>query len=99
MRFLRYELELEGVKENNLTKKDEKELLKYNNSIGEIYGLETVGVYEKSNNLCYVGRIMANTKQECKALLTILISELSKKYKKYNLIKIHKKMIAEGKII
>lgn len=96
MRFLKYELELDGIKEDNLNEQDVKNLLKFNNEIGTTYGLQGVGVYENTNNLCYIGTITKNTKQECKAVLTLLISELKNKYKKYNLIKINKIMIAEG---
>ncbi len=95
--ILDYELELENVKENELPEKD-TEIKEFNNSLSNKYGLHSVYVL-KNDNLYFVGRIKSNTKSENNAKLKLLIAELNLFYKKYNLKKVIKSVIAYGHTI
>ena len=91
--ILEYSLELENVKENELP--EDKEILEFNDSLVEKYGLYSVSVLT-NDNLCFVGRIYSNTKAENNAKLKSLTAELNKFYKKYGLKKVIKSMIVYG---
>lgn len=96
--ILDYQLELENVKENELPEKDTKKLKEFNNSLADKYGLHTINVLE-NDNLYFVGRIKSSTKSENNAKLKLLIAELNEFYKKYNLKKVIKSVIAYGHTI
>ena len=93
--ILDYGLELENVKENELPDKDNEIIIQFNNILSEKYGLFEVDVLE-NDNLYFRGRITSNTKSENNAKLKLLIAELNEFYKKYNLKKVIKSMIAYG---
>ena len=96
--ILDYGLELENVKENELPEKDNEKIIQFNNTLSEKYGLFEVNVLE-NDNLYFRGRIASNTKSENNAKLKLLIAELNEFYKKYNLKKVIKLMIAYGHTI
>ena len=96
--ILDYGLELENVKENELPDKDNEIIIQFNNILSEKYGLFEVDVLE-NDNLYFRGRITSNTKSENNAKLKLLIAELNEFYKKYNLKKVIKSMIAYGHTI
>ena len=96
--ILDYSLELENVKENELPEKDNEKIIQFNNTLSEKYGLFEVDVLE-NDNLYFRGRITSNTKSENNAKLKLLIAELNEFYKKYNLKKVIKSMIAYGHTI
>lgn len=96
--ILDYGLELENVKESELPEKDNEKIIQFNNILSEKYGLFEVNVLE-NDNLYFRGRITSNTKSENNAKLKLLIAELNKFYKKYNLKKAIKSMIAYGHTI
>lgn len=93
--ILDYGLELENVKESELPEKDNEKIIQFNNSLADKYGLHTVNVLE-NDNLYFRGRIISNTKSENNAKLKLLIAELNEFYKKYNLKKVIKKIVAYG---
>lgn len=96
--ILNYCLELENVKENELPEQDTQKIIQFNNSLVDTYGLQVVNVLE-NDNLYFVGKIISDTKSENNAKLKLLIAELNKFYKKYNLKKIIKSMVAYGHTI
>ena len=96
--ILDYCLELENVKENELPEKDNEKIIQFNNTLSEKYGLFEVNVLE-NDNLYFRGRITSNTKSENNAKLKLLITELNEFYRKYNLKKVIKLMIAYGHTI
>lgn len=96
--ILDYGLELENVKENELPDKDNEIIIQFNNILSEKYGLFEVDVLE-NDNLYFRGRITSSTKSENNAKLKLLIAELNEFYKKYNLKKVIKSMIAYGHTI
>ena len=96
--ILDYGLELENVKENELAEKDNGKIIQFNNSLSDKYGLFVVNVLE-NDNLYFRGRIISNTKSENNAKLKLLIAELNEFYKKYNLKKVIKSIIAYGHTI
>lgn len=96
--ILDYGLELENVKENELPEKDNEKIIKFNNSLSDKFGLYEVDVLQ-NDNLYFRGRITSNTKSENNAKLKLLIAELNEFYKKYNLKKIIKLMVAYGHTI
>ena len=96
--ILDYGLELENVKENELPEKDNGKIIQFNNSLSDKYGLFVVNVLE-NDNLYFRGRIISNTKSENNAKLKLLIAELNEFYKKYNLKKVIKSIIAYGHTI
>lgn len=96
--ILDYSLELENVKENELPEKDNEKIIQFNNTLSEKYGLFEVDVLE-NDNLYFRGRITSNTKSENNAKLKLLIAEINEFYKKYNLKKVIKSMIAYGHTI
>lgn len=99
MKILNYELELEDIKESELPESDTEELIDFNKALVEPYGLDDIYVLEKNDNLLYVGKIKALTKRECDAKLTVLISNLKAKYKKYGIKKVSKKLLMYGTTI
>ena len=78
--------------------KDNEKIIQFNNSLSEKYGLFEVNVL-KNDNLYFRGRITSNTKSENNAKLKLLIAELNVFYRKYNLKKVIKSMIAYGHTI
>lgn len=96
--ILDYGLELENVKENELPEKDNKKIIQFNNTLTEKYGLFEVNVLE-NDNLYFRGRIISKTKSENNAKLKLLIAELNEFYKKYNLKKVIKSIMAYGHTI
>ena len=96
--ILDYGLELENIKENELPEKDNEKIIQFNNSLSEKYGLFEVNVL-KNDNLYFRGRITSNTKSENNAKLKLLIAELNVFYRKYNLKKVIKSIIAYGHTI
>lgn len=96
--ILTYCLELENVKERKLPEKDNSKIIQFNNSLVDKYGLHGVNALE-SDNLCFSGQIVSNTKSENNAKLKLLIAELNMFYKKYNLKKVIKSVIAYGHTI
>lgn len=96
--ILDYGLELENVKKNELPDKDNEIIIQFNNILSEKYGLFEVDVLE-NDNLYFRGRIISNTKSENNAKLKLLIAELNEFYKKYNLKKVIKSIIAYGHTI
>lgn len=96
--ILDYSLELENVKENELPEKDNEKIIQFNNTLSEKYGLFEIDVLE-NDNLYFRGRITSNTKSENNAKLKLLIAEINEFYKKYNLKKVIKSMIAYGHTI
>ncbi len=93
--ILDYGLELENVKENELPKNDNEEIIQFNNSLSDKFGLYEVDVLQ-NDNLYFRGKIISNTKSENNAKLKLLMAELNEFYKQYNLKKIIKKIIAYG---
>lgn len=96
--IITYQLELIDIKENELPESDIEEIKEFNKMINLKYGLENISVLV-NDNLLYEGRLFANTKQECNALLTLLIGELKSYYKKYKIKNVSKKLIMYGKLI
>lgn len=96
--ILDYRLELEDVKENELPEKDKDKIINFNDNLSNNYGLFGIDVLE-NDNLYFKGRIISNTKSENNAKLKLLIAELNEFYKKYNLKKVIKSMIAYGHTI
>lgn len=96
--ILDYRLELEDVKENELPEKDKDKIINFNDNLSNNYGLFGIDVLE-NDNLYFKGRITSNTKSENNAKLKLLIAELNEFYKKYNLKKVIKSMIAYGHTI
>lgn len=93
--ILDYGLELENVKESELPEKDNEKIIQFNNNLSDKFGLFEVDVLE-NDNLYFRGRIISNTKSENNAKLKLLMAELNEFYKKYNLKKIIKRIIAYG---
>lgn len=96
--ILDYCLELDNVKENELPEKDNDKITQFNNELSVKYGLYGVYVLE-NDNLYFKGRIKSDTKSENNAKLKLLIAELNEFYKKYNLKKVIKSVIAYGHTI
>lgn len=96
--ILDYGLELENVKENELPEKDIEKMKEFNKSLSDKYGLYRINVLE-NDNLYFVGRIKSNTKSENNAKLKLLIAELNEFYKKYNLKRVIKSVLAYGHTI
>ena len=96
--ILDYCLELDNVKENELPEKDNDTITQFNNKLSVKYGLYGVYVLE-NDNLYFKGRIKSDTKSENNAKLKLLIAELNVFYKKYNLKKVIKSVIAYGHTI
>lgn len=96
--ILDYCLELDNVKENELPENDTDKIRQFNKDLSDKYGLYGVYVLE-NDNLYFKGRIKSNTKSENNAKLKLLIAELNEFYKKYNLKRVIKSMIAYGHTI